>query len=77
MLKRIQEFVHAQAGPWRAQLECGHIVDVRPDAALPRFDWVQTEHGRKNLVGSLMECPKCQARSASSGVSAGLRFPAR
>lgn len=61
MLRDIQSFVRDDRDRWVAQLECGHLVDVPPDAHPPAPEWSRTEHGRKNLVGSLLECPSCLA----------------
>lgn len=59
VLRGIQSFVQDDRGLWVAQLECGHLVDVSPDAPPPAPEWTRTEHGRQNLKGSLLACPRC------------------
>lgn len=59
MLRRIQSFVQDDRNRWVARLECGHFLDVPSDAHPPAPEWSRTEHGRQNLVGSLLECPWC------------------
>lgn len=60
VFRRIQAWVQDDLDRWVAQVECGHLVDVPPDASPPAPEWSRTEHGRQNLVGSLLECPSCR-----------------
>ncbi|MDF1799238.1 MAG: DUF3565 domain-containing protein [Planctomycetota bacterium] len=77
MLRRIQAFVLDDRERWVAELECGHHTAVPPDAHPPAPEWARSEHGRKNLVGSHLECPACLAAPVGSRVSEDQRPQAR
>lgn len=59
MQRKIQSFVQDDRDRWVAQLACGHLAEVPADAPPPLPQWSRSEHGRKNLVGSLLPCPSC------------------
>lgn len=44
---------------WVAELACGHFQHVRHDPPLVERPWVLTEHGRVALLGTLLDCRKC------------------
>ena len=44
---------------WVADLACGHTQHVRHDPAWQNRPWVMTEQGRKEKLGVMLECKKC------------------
>lgn len=61
VVRKIQEFVTDDAGRPVAELVCGHRTTIGGDAPELMREWSRTEHGRKNLIGSLLVCPECTA----------------
>ena len=44
---------------WVADLACGHTQHVRHDPPWQNRPWVLTEQGRKEKLGVMLECKKC------------------
>jgi uncharacterized caspase-like protein len=44
---------------WVAELRCGHNQHVRHDPPWQEREWVTTEAGRQKMLGSLLDCKKC------------------
>ena len=44
---------------WVAELACGHFQHVRHDPPLVERPWVVTEQGRARLLGTTLDCKKC------------------
>lgn len=44
---------------WVAELACGHFQHVRHDPPLVERPWVVTEQGRAALLGTVLDCKKC------------------
>ncbi|HAV58493.1 MAG: acetyltransferase [Acinetobacter sp. GWC1_38_13] len=44
---------------WVADLACGHTQHVRHDPPWQNRPWVLTELGRKEKLGVMLECKKC------------------
>jgi hypothetical protein len=60
MLRAVIGFEQDEERDWVATLECGHGVHVRHDPPWMVREWVVTEVGRRERIGSLMECKKCE-----------------
>jgi hypothetical protein len=60
MLRAVIGFEQDDERHWVAKLECGHGVHVRHDPPWMVRAWVVTEVGRRERIGSLMECKKCE-----------------
>ncbi|MCH7317108.1 DUF3565 domain-containing protein [Acinetobacter sp. ANC 5659] len=45
---------------WIADLACGHGQHVRHDPPWQNRPWVLTEQGRKEKLGVMLECKKCE-----------------
>jgi hypothetical protein len=60
MLQAIADFEKDDEGHWRALLECGHYQHVRHDPPMTTREWVLTEEGRREKLGVLLECEKCE-----------------
>lgn len=46
-------------GHWVAQLACGHNQHVRHDPPWQNRPWVQSAAGRRENLGLLLTCVKC------------------
>ena len=44
---------------WVAELACGHGQHVRHDPPWQNRPWVLTEQGRKEKLGMMLKCNKC------------------
>ena len=44
---------------WVADLACGHTLHVRHTPPWQNRPWVMTEQGRKDKLGMMLECKKC------------------
>jgi hypothetical protein len=60
MKQQIVDFDLDDEGHWRAVLACGHRQHVRHDPPMARREWVQTEKGRREKLGIVLECEKCE-----------------
>lgn len=60
VFRKVQEFSQGADGRFTALLFCGHRTRIDHTAPPPAADWSRTEHGRKNLIGSLLRCPECE-----------------
>jgi Protein of unknown function (DUF3565) len=60
MLRAVIGFEQDDEAHWVARLECGHGVHVRHDPPWTVREWVVTEVGRRERIGSLMECKRCE-----------------
>ena len=45
---------------WVADLACGHAQHVRHNPPWQNRPWVMTEEGRKEKLGVMLECKKCE-----------------
>lgn len=58
---RITGFHQDDDRHWVAELECGHNQHVRHNPPWTNRPWTKTEEGRKGMLGTLLECRKCDA----------------
>ena len=49
---------------WYALLACGHTQHVRHDPPWQNRPWVLTEQGRKDTLGLMLNCKKCDAEKS-------------
>ena len=59
MQQAIVGFHLDEEGHWVADLTCGHGQHVRHDPPWQNRPWVLTEQGRKEKLGVILECKKC------------------
>ena len=59
MNQRITDFELDDESHWRAVLECGHRQHVRHDPPLRNREWVLTLEGRRERLGAVLDCRKC------------------
>jgi Protein of unknown function (DUF3565) len=57
--RRIVNFDLDDEGHWRAELECGHYQHVRHQPPMTAREWVLTEAGRREKLGTKLVCKKC------------------
>jgi len=61
MKQSIVGFHRDDANDWVAELACGHAQHVRHNPPWILRPWVVTEEGRRQALGQLLECKKCDA----------------
>ena len=59
MKRKIIGFHQDEEFHWVADLECGHKQHVRHDPPLTSRPWVTTPEGRRDRIGTELECRKC------------------
>ncbi len=64
MQQRIVGFHQDEEGHWVADLECGHTQHTRHDPPWQNRPWVTTPEGRSSRLGTLLNCPLCDASRA-------------
>ena len=60
MQQAIVGFHLDEEGHYVADLTCGHTQHVRHDPPWQNRPWVLTEQGRKEQLGVMLECKKCE-----------------
>ncbi|MBT3508703.1 MAG: DUF3565 domain-containing protein [Nitrospina sp.] len=63
MEKKISGFHQDEESFWVAELECGHNQHVRHRPPLIIRPWVNDEEGRKERLGTLLNCVVCDSES--------------
>ncbi len=63
MQQAIVDFALDDENHWYAILACGHTQHVRHDPPWQNRPWVITEQGRKEKLGVMLECKKCDERT--------------
>jgi len=66
-LAKISGFHQDDDGVWVADLECGHAQHVRHDPPWQRAEWVVTEAGREQHLGTSLPCPLCRMPKLPEG----------
>lgn len=64
MKQPIVDFHKDEFGHWVADLACGHTQHVRHDPPWQSRPWVISEQGRKEKIGCVLDCLKCEAGEA-------------
>ena len=59
MHQAIVDFALDDENHWYAILACGHTQHVRHDPPWQNRPWVITKQGRKEKLGVMLECKKC------------------
>jgi hypothetical protein len=57
--RRIVAYHRDELGDWVAELECGHGQHVRHDPPWQVREWVTTEQGRTEHLGTTLDCLRC------------------
>jgi hypothetical protein len=58
--RAITGFRHDEIGHWVADLVCGHTQHVRHEPPWQNRAWVETETGRLEKIGGMLDCKKCE-----------------
>lgn len=53
---------------WVADLACGHTQHVRHTPPWQNRPWVMTEQGRKEKLGVMLECKKCDEKDSADEI---------
>jgi hypothetical protein len=59
MKRRIVGYHQDEERHWVAQLQCGHNQHVRHEPPWTLRPWVTTQDGRNSMLGSELDCKKC------------------
>ena len=65
MKRKIIGFHQDEEHHWVADLDCGHTQHVRHNPPLTSRPWVTTPEGRRERIGFVLECKKCDESSGS------------
>jgi hypothetical protein len=60
MDQRIVGFHTDEQGDWMADLACGHGQHVRHQPPFINRPWVVTDEGRRQHLGEVLDCKKCE-----------------
>ncbi|MFO7582417.1 DUF3565 domain-containing protein [Guyparkeria sp.] len=58
-LRAIVSFHRDEERHWFARLECGHHQHTRHDPPWVERPWVESEAGRRRMIGHRLACKKC------------------
>ena len=61
MQRSITGYHMDEENDWVAELVCGHFQHVRHNPPWSQRLWVLTEEGRARMLGTLLNCVKCDA----------------
>jgi hypothetical protein len=67
MQRKIVGFERDEEGHWVARLECGHGQHVRHDPPWTVREWVTTEEGRAQRIGTMLNCKRCDEEANQHG----------
>lgn len=59
MNKAIVGFHQDEENHWVARLGCGHFQHVRHNPPWTNRPWVESDEGKKSMLGHLLNCKKC------------------
>lgn len=59
MQRRITGYHRDEERHWVAELDCGHNQHVRHNPPWVSRPWVTTQEGRESMLGTALECLKC------------------
>ncbi len=59
MDRPITNFDQDEEGQWVALLSCGHSQHVRHQPPFVERGWTQSESGRADALGQMLDCPQC------------------
>jgi tellurite methyltransferase len=69
MQRPIAGFHQDEEGAWVADLACGHGQHVRHDPPWQSRPWVLEEQGRRDKLGTELDCPYCNMAELPAGLS--------
>ncbi|MGK4004000.1 DUF3565 domain-containing protein [Sorangium sp. So ce1036] len=75
MLRPITGYHQDEANDWVAELRCGHGQHVRHKPPLVTRPWVLTPEGRASMLGTELDCVRCDRLEVPDGLVAYKRTP--
>ncbi|AUX23812.1 hypothetical protein SOCEGT47_043420 [Sorangium cellulosum] len=75
MLRPITGYHQDEANDWVAELSCGHGQHVRHKPPLVTRPWVLTPEGRASMLGTELDCVRCDRLEVPDGLVAYKRTP--
>lgn len=75
MLRPITGYHQDDANDWVAELSCGHGQHVRHKPPLVSRPWVLTPEGRASMLGTELDCVRCERLEMPDGLVAYKRTP--
>ena len=75
--RRIVGYHRDEIGDWVAELECGHGQHVRHDPPWQVREWVTTEEGRAQHLGTTLDCVRCVEPTSGRGREPPVRHETR
>lgn len=75
MERAIVGFRTDEAGDWVARLSCGHPQHVRHQPPFVHRPWTQTEGGRSDMLGTALDCRRCDRLELPDDASVSHRTP--
>ena len=75
MQRTIIDFQLDEAGDWVAALDCGHPQHVRHRPPFVNRPWVTTPAGREAMLGTELNCVRCDRMEWPEGFAAYRRTP--
>lgn len=75
MHRSITGFHRDDAGDWVADLDCGHGQHVRHRPPFQTRPWVTTSQGRDGMLGSQLDCVRCEAMEWPENLAVRRRTP--
>jgi hypothetical protein len=67
MKRQIVSYRQDEERHWVARLQCGHNQHVRHDPPWTLRPWVTTQDGRNSMLGSELDCKKCDYGAPPDG----------
>ncbi len=71
MERKIVGYHQDEERHWVAELECGHFQHVRHNPPWVNRPWVVTPRGRARMLGSVLNCKKCDRQSPPDTLPSG------
>jgi tellurite resistance-related uncharacterized protein len=68
VIRTIEGFHQDEIGDWVAELSCLHGQHVRHQPPFRVRPWVETEDGRRDHLGSEIDCPLCDRAELPDGL---------
>jgi tellurite methyltransferase len=75
MQRLITGFHQDEAGDWVAELDCFHNQHTRHKPPFFNRPWVETQAGRQSMLGTQLDCVRCDALEFPDGVVEYKRTP--
>lgn len=75
MNRSIVGFCRDEHGDWVAELDCGHDQHVRHRPPFVNRPWVASDAGREAMLGTALDCVRCDRMEWPEGLVAYRRTP--